>query len=68
MPPCQMIIAPWWGCVLYKLLSAKIDDRIEVGLEGGREREVPDPKVLRNTNSVMEGKGGVRLDMWEGTM
>jgi hypothetical protein len=29
---------------------------------------VPDPKVLRNTNSVMEGKGGVRLDMWEGTM
>jgi hypothetical protein len=24
--------------------------------------------VLRNTNSVMKGKGGERLDMWEGIM
>jgi len=34
----------------------------------GRESEGVDPKVLRNTNSVMKGKGGERLDMWEGIM
>jgi len=57
------------GSILCRLLSAKIDGRIDVGWGGvGRESEGVDPKVLRNTNSVMKGKGGERLDMWEGIM